>query len=297
MVEGASSIALRQNISQLTVGLTVVAFGTSMPEMVVNVISSYKGYNEVVFGNIIGSNIFNLYLILGIAGVIYPLTVTKNTVWREIPFSLVITIILLFLVNDQFIANKTDRLGLVDGFVLLGLFAVFVYYIIKNLRTEDLIDDVGHKQYSRQKTILMVFGGIAGLAIGGKLVVDNAVDIAHYYDVSEKLIGLTIVSAGTSLPELATSTIAAFKRKADIAVGNIIGSNIINITLVLGISALIKPLAYTTDLNVDMAVLLLGTMLLFFFMFTLTVKKLDRWEAVIFLVGAFAYLIFLFIRK
>jgi len=270
--------------------------------LVVNIISAGKGHDDVVFGNIIGSNIFNLFLILGVSGLIYPLSVRGNTVWREIPFSLAISLFLFFLINDQlFWGTGYNRSGTLDGFILLFLFMLFIMYVFFNLRKDkdknELLDDHEIKIMSLKKTILLIAGGILALAIGGNLVVTNAVNIAQRFDVSEKLIGLTIISAGTSLPELATTIIAAIKKKSDIAVGNVLGSNILNITLILGVSSLIRPLEYNTILNTDMYVLFGGTLLLFFFMFTLHTKKLDRWEAIIFVIGFVGYILFLFIRK
>ncbi len=302
LVEGASSAAKKLHVSELIIGLTIVALGTSAPELVVNAISSVEGHDDVVFGNIIGSNIFNLFLILGVSGLIFPLNVRGNTVWREIPFSLVISIVLFFLLNDGFfISGSQNGTTIFDGFILLCLFLVFALYIFYNMKKDknknELLDDHEIKILSSKKTILMMVGGIVALAIGGRLVVDNAVQIAEIFKVSEKLIGLTIISAGTSLPELATSVIAAIKKRPDIAIGNVLGSNILNITLILGLSSIIKPLSYNTVLNTDMYVLFGGTLLLFFFMFTLHAKKLDRWEAFVYVVGFIGYVVFLFIRR
>ena len=302
LVEGASSAAKKFKVKELIIGLTIVAFGTSAPEMVVNIISSYDGHDEVVFGNIIGSNIFNLFLILGVAGVIYPMSVRNNTFWKEIPYSFVITIVLFILVNDVLILQAdTNGLSRWDGFILLGMFGLFMFYIFKSLKNDNedpFVEEAQHLQELKNSTtIFYVLFGIVGLGFGGKLVVDNAVSVAEHYDVSQKLIGLTIISIGTSLPELATSIVAAMRKKSDIALGNVLGSNIFNITLILGISVFVKPLTYNPQLNIDFIVLFGGTALLFFFMFTLHTKKLDRWEAVIYVMCFVAYLIFLFIRK
>jgi len=302
LIDGASSAAKKFNISEIAIGLTIVAFGTSAPEMVVNSFSAMNHHDEVVFGNIIGSNIFNLFLILGISGLIYPMSVRRNTVWKEIPFSLVITLILFLLINDEMLyQTEKSQAALVDGIILLGLFLFFMYYIFKNLRHEDpdlFPDEIPeHKIHNNWKTTLLILGGVAGLGLGGHLVVNNAIDVAQHYQVSEKLIGLTIISAGTSLPELVTSAMAAIKRKSDIAVGNVLGSNIFNVTLILGLSALITPLQYNTAFNIDFIVLFSGIFLLFFFMFTLGIKKLDRWEAMLFIIIFVGYMVFLFIRK
>ncbi len=298
LVEGASSIALKLNFSELAIGFTIVAIGTSTPELVVSVISGIQGHNDVVFGNIIGSNNFNLFLILGISGIIFPMQLQRNTVWKEIPFSFGITLALLILVNVHLIFKQEFvGLGRIGGLVLLSLFAFFMFYIYKNLKKEGPPETDGIKLLSNTKTSLFIILGIAGLTYGGKLVVDNAIFISKNFGLSERLIGLTIISIGTSLPELATSVVAALKKKSDIAAGNVLGSNIINIALILGLSSLIHPIGFNTSLNADLGYLLFGTFLLFIFMFTLTIKKLDRWEAIILVVCFIAYLTFLVIRN
>ncbi len=298
LVEGASSIAKRMRLSELLIGFTVVAFGTSMPEMVVNLISNMDGYNDVVFGNIIGSNIFNTLAILGISGIIYPISIQRNTIWKEIPFSFAVTLVLFFLLNDgMFFGNAENVASRWDAFILMLLFVAFLYYLFRYLRKDIWSGDESIKELGVVKSVLYIFFGILLLAAGGQLVVDNAVKIAHYFSVSEKLIGLTVISAGTSLPEFATSVVAAIKKRADIAVGNVLGSNIFNITLVLGVTALIHPVQYDPVLNLDINVLLGGTLLLFIFMFTLTPKKLDRNEAILLVMLFTGYMIYLFIRK
>ncbi|ELR68952.1 Sodium-calcium exchanger [Fulvivirga imtechensis AK7] len=299
LVGGASSLARKFNISELAIGLTIVALGTSAPELVVNIISGTNGYSDVVFGNIIGSNIFNLFLILGVSGTIYPLVVQRNTVLKEVPFSLFITLVLFFLINDNIFGgegsiNESSR---IDGIVLMSLFGLFLTYVFFNMRSGTQAEESNIKTYGGWGTALRIIGGLVGLVYGGKLVVDNAVDIARAFEVSEKLIGLTIIAAGTSLPELATSAVAAYKRQADIAIGNVIGSNIFNILLVLGLSTLVSPLRYNASFNTDIYILLGGTLLLLLFMFTINKKKLDRWEAFLYLVTFIAYMVFLFIRE
>ncbi|WNB18457.1 calcium/sodium antiporter [Marivirga arenosa] len=300
MVSGASSFAKKFNVSEIAIGLTIVAMGTSAPELVVNLVSGSQGLDDVVFGNLIGSNIFNLFLILGIAGTIRPLIVQSETVWKEIPFSMGVVILLFILVNDQFFfGQEFNSAGYIDGFILLLLFVSFIYYVFYNVKNNNHILDMPDetKIYNHWVTLLMILGGITGLVLGGKLVVDNAVDIARSFELSEKLIGLTILAAGTSLPELATSAVAAYRNRADIAIGNVIGSNIFNLTFILGINSIVKPLNYNTQLNLDFYVLIGGSILLFIFMFTLKNKKLDRWEAILFLFTFLAYLTYIFIRK
>jgi cation:H+ antiporter len=298
LVTGASSVAKRFAISEMAIGLTIVAMGTSMPELVVNVISGNSGYNEVVFGNIIGSNIFNLFLILGVAGVIYPLTVQNDTVWKEIPFSLGITLIFFLLINDNFFSHSEQSgASTIDGIFLFGLFGLFLYYVYRSMKKGENLDVEPIQQISNKKSTIMVIGGIAGLAIGGKLVVDNAIDIAHNFEVSEKMIGLTIIAAGTSLPELATSATAALKKRSDIAVGNVIGSNIFNILFVLAISSMLNPIEFNTVMNYDIYLLIFGTAVLFIFMFTFSSRRLDRRESAFLLFCFVCYMTYIIIRK
>lgn len=304
LVNGASSLAKRFNVSDIAIGLTIVAMGTSAPELVVNIISgsveSEGGTNDIVFGNIIGSNIFNVFMILGISAVIYPLTVQRNALWKEIPYSLLCTFVFFILVNDQlFFGKEQNILSVSDSIILIGMFLLFLVYIFMNLTRNPEESDLEEIViYGSLKTTVMIVLGIAGLIIGGKMIVDNAVSIAKIFDVSEKLIGLTILAAGTSLPELATSAVAAYQKKSDLAVGNIVGSNIFNLLLVIGATGLIhSPLGYPTALNMDMYFVVLGTSMLFIFMFTFAKYKLDRSEGVIYLLGFMVYMYLLFERE
>ncbi len=301
LVNGASSLAKRFNASDIAIGLTVVAMGTSAPELVVNLISGAKGANDVVFGNIIGSNIFNMFLILGLAAVIYPITVQKNALWKEVPYSLAITVVFWVLVNDKlFFGAETNEASTIDGIILLALFLIFLVYVFLNMSnggSESTTDDEDIELYGSIKTTVLIVVGISGLAFGGQMIVDNAIKIAESFGVSQRLIGLTILAAGTSLPELATTAVAAFHKKSDLAVGNIIGSNIFNLLLVLGATAVFNaPLTFDTVLNTDLYIVMLGTVLLFLFMFTFNKYKLDRVEGGVFLLGFVAYMIFLFQR-
>ncbi|NIM17795.1 MAG: calcium/sodium antiporter [Candidatus Aminicenantes bacterium] len=297
LVNGASSLAKRMAVPEIVIGLTIVAFGTSAPELVVNVFSSISGKSELVLGNIIGSNVFNTLFILGIAGLIYPLEVQQNSVRKEIPFSLLAAVILFILANDYLIfKGEVNRVTRIDGLILLVLFGGFIYYTfglskIKPTYSHEI------KLYSLFKTWIFIIIGFAGLFLGGKLMVDNAVSIARKLQVSEKLIGLTIVAVGTSLPELATSAVAAFKKRYDLAVGNVVGSNIFNILFILGVSAQISPVHYSTAFNLDLYIFALGTLLLFAAMFTGKSRKLDRWEALILLVTYILYTIYIIVRK
>jgi cation:H+ antiporter len=299
LVAGSSSIARKYGISELIIGLTVVGFGTSMPELIVNVIASIHGEaGEIVLGNVIGSNIFNLLFILGISGLIAPLLVQGSTVAKEIPFSFLAIVVLMVLANDRFLFHsKSDMLGRVDGIVFLTFFCGFLFYIFRAARSDHHLQFESGKIHGSSQAAIRIVVGLAALIIGGKLMVDGAVSIAEAMKVSNKLIGLTIVSAGTSLPELATSIVAIRNGKADLAVGNVIGSNIFNILFILGISVLIRPVTYADDFNIDGWVLIVSTVFLFIAMFTGKKRKVDRWEAVLFLIAYLIYLIYLVYKK
>ncbi len=295
LVNGASSAAKKYGISNLAIGLTVVAFGTSMPELIVSLLSAINGKADASFGNVIGSNNFNLLFILGVAGVIYPLVVQRNTVKFEVPLSLLAAGVLFVLVNDGLLWGGTSNgLSRIDALILLVFFAGFLFYIYRTMKSSpDLEEGEPIKIYSMPMSIGMAVMGLVMLIGGGKLVVDSAISIAQSFGLSEKIIGLTILAAGTSLPELATSAVAAYRKNTDIAIGNVVGSNIFNIFFILGVTGTISPINYNTALNFDMMVLLAATVVLMIFMFTLNQRKLDRWEAFMLLAGYLAYTVFL----
>jgi cation:H+ antiporter len=299
LVDGASAIARRFNISDLVIGLTVVAFGTSTPELFVNIVASARGNTDIAIGNVLGSNISNVFLILGISAIIYPLSVSKGTVWKEIPFSLLAVITLGLMANDQVIdGDGSSLLTRIDGLVLLAFFTIFLYYSFSIAKAiEGLDEHVPAKATSFVKSILLVIAGLIGLTLGGKWIVDGAVTLAKSFGMSESLVGLTIVAVGTSLPELATSAMAAYKKNVDIAVGNVVGSNIFNIFFVLGISATIKPLPFQTKSNLDIAVVTVSSLLLFLFMFTGKKRSLDRWEGIVSLFLYGGYIALLIIKE
>ena len=295
LVNGASSIAKKNGISNLAIGLTVVAFGTSLPELIVSLFAAVDGKNDASFGNVIGSNTFNLLFILGISGLIYPLVVQRNTVKYEVPLSLLAAAILFFVVNDGLVfGSDTNTLSRFDSMILLVFFALFLYYIYRTMSSSNEVEEGEPiKIYGNGMAIGMILLGLAALIGGGKLVVDNAIEIAQHFGLSEKFIGLTILAAGTSLPELATSAVAAYRKNTDIAIGNVVGSNIFNIFFILGITGLVSPMEYSVAMNMDMYVLGASTVLLMVFMFTLNQRKLDRWEAAIMLVLYIAYTLYL----
>lgn len=295
LVNGSSSIAKKNGISNLAIGLTVVAFGTSMPELVVSFLSALDGKNDASFGNVIGSNNFNLLFILGISGLIFPLTVQRNTVKYEVPLSILAAAVLFLVVNDQMVwGAETNTMSRFDSVILLLFFGGFLLYIYRTMKnTSDLGEGGEIKIFGTGTAIGMVALGLAMLIGGGTSVVNSATLIATHYGLSEKLIGLTILAAGTSLPELATSAVAAYRRNTDIAIGNVIGSNIFNIFFILGITGLINPMPYNTMMNFDLYVLMISTIILMIFMFTLNQRKLDRWEAFMLLAAYIAYTVYL----
>ena len=295
LVNGSSSIAKKNGISNLAIGLTVVAFGTSMPELIVSLLSAIDGKNDASFGNVIGSNNFNLLFILGIAGLIYPLVVQRNTVKYEIPLSLLAAGILFLLVNDGLLwGGESNMLSRFDSIILLVFFVGFLLYIYRTMKnTNDFDQGEQIKIYGTGLAMGMIGLGLVMLIGGGTTVVNSATTIAKHYGLSEKLIGLTILAAGTSLPELATSCVAAYRKNTDIAIGNVVGSNIFNIFFILGITGFINPMPYNTAMNFDLYILGASTIILMIFMFTLNTRKLDRWEAFLLLISYFAYTIFL----
>ncbi len=297
LVDGASSIAKRLGISALVIGLTVVAFGTSAPELIVNIFASWSGNTDIAIGNILGSNIANILLILGISAVIFPLAVKKGTVWKEIPLALLAVIVVALMVNDTLLdGGSFSGLTRIDGFVLIAFFLIFLYYTFGISRVEAAnTSEVTIHRHSLPRACLMVGVGLIGLVVGGKLIVDAAVTLASNLGASEALIGLTVVAIGTSLPELATSAVAAYKKNTDIAVGNIVGSNIFNIFWILGVSAIINPLPFPPLMMRDVLMTIFATFLLFIFMFIGKRHTLERWQGVCFIfiyLGYISYLVF-----
>ena len=294
LVLGSSALARRFKISELIIGLTIVAFGTSTPELIVSIVAAAKGLNDVAIGNVVGSNIFNLLFILGISALILPLTVQRSTIIKEIPYSIVAAILLLILANDHLYTEKrANVITFIDGIILFAFFLFFMYYIFRNMKNDNPDIAVDKKPYGIWKILLLIIGGLAGLVLGGRISVINAVAIAHELGISERIIGLTIIAAGTSLPELATSAVAAYRRNSDIAVGNVVGSNIFNILFVLSASAFVNPLPYKLSFNTDITVLIGATMLLLFFTYTGKKAVIDRREGFLLMLGYIGYTVFL----
>lgn len=269
LVEGSSTLAAKLGVSPLVIGLTVVAFGTSMPELTVNILAAFSGTTDVAFGNVVGSNIANILLILGVAAMIRPLAVQHSTVWKEIPLSFLATLVLLALVARPLLdPGSAGMIARTDGIILVLFFAIFLSYVlelVRKNRSEKMEESVEIEKHSLPMVILMIAGGLAALVLGGKWVVDGAVAIATAFGISEYVIAVTVIAIGTSLPELVTSVVAAREGHADLAVGNVIGSNIFNVFWVLGATALIAPVPFPTHAAADLAVVGVATALLFVF--------------------------------
>ncbi|MDQ5885957.1 MAG: calcium/sodium antiporter [Patescibacteria group bacterium] len=298
LVRGASSLAVRLRIPALVIGLTIVSFGTSAPELTVNLASAFNSSPDLAIGNVVGSNIANILLILGICAFIRPLTVKSSTVWKEIPLALLGVVLLFVIGNDVLIDGVSyNVISRSDGIVLLSLMAIFMYYIVSMARSDKKeVENEGEEsitQYGVLMSILLISGGLIGLVLGGNVLVTEAVDIAKSAGLSEAFIGLTIVGVGTSLPELATSVVATRKKQDDIAVGNIVGSNIFNVFFILGLTAVITKLPFNAAASTDVLVAVGATALLFVFMFVFRKHKLTRLEGGVFLAVYLGYIVYL----
>ena len=296
LVDGSSKLAKKFHIPEIIIGLTIVSIGTSMPELFVSITSAIEGYPDMAVGNVIGSNLCNLLLILGLSAVIQAIEFKKETRLIEIPMTLFVTIILFVLCNIG-----TD-ITTGEGILLIVLFVLFIIYTIymgkkgEEFENKDVLVEVQtDKKYSTIKSIFWIILGIIGLKIGGDLVVNHSVTIAKALNISEKIISLTIIAIGTSLPELVTSVTAAFKGDSDIAIGNILGSNIFNILLILGVSSVITPIKYSVSYNNQILVLIIGTILLALFPFIGAKNKMTRTNGFAYLVIYAIYMIGLFI--
>ena len=286
LTEGAAAVARRMHIPEMIIGLTIVAAGTSAPELFVSVVSALKGTSDLAVGNVVGSNIMNTMLIVGVAAMVAPMTISKTTVKKDLPFTVGASMLLLFLAFDHF-------LGHVGGFLLLAAFALFMAYSIFRASGSEEQEDAPKEQLSAFKNTCYVLGGLLLLIVGSNVFVDHASNLALQMGVSEGVVGLTVVAGGTSLPELATTVVAARKGQSALAIGNVIGSNVFNILLILGLTATIHPLQIEGITTIDMAVMLLSVT--FVWLFAFTRFKVERWEGFVLLVGYLAYLTWLII--
>lgn len=296
LVDGSSSIARKYGISEFVVGMTIVGIGTSTPEMVVSFIASIQGNSDIAVGNIIGSNIANVFLILGVVALFSPIVFTKANIRRDIPLCLAASALLFFFGSDMLIFHRDQNIiSRPEGIIFLLCFAGFMIYSFKGPKdtTSDQPSGDNLKVKKMWLSILFVAGGLAGLIFGGQLFVNSGSAIASHLGVPDAFVGITVMAVGTSLPELAASLVAAIKKRGQMALGNIIGSNVSNIFLILGGSAVIKPLTMTNITMMDLSVLLLTSVLVFISAFTFKKKTLDRWEGSIFLICYIAYIWYL----
>lgn len=298
-VDGSAAVAKKFKVPSMIIGLTIVAMGTSAPECAVSVMASIKGSNAIAISNVVGSNIFNLIVVCGICALMQPLTVHLDTIKKEFPFSILVGVLLMVMCLDPLYGGSDYLLGRADGIILVVLFAGFIVYMVKSAlkarkNSSDIEEDDEIKEMSTIKCLVYIVGGAAAIVIGGDLVVDSATEIARVFGLSETLIGLTIVALGTSLPELVTSVVAAKKGQVDMAVGNVIGSNIFNILLVLGLASSISPMIVEYNAIIDMILLTVQSLIVY--LFVIKNKELRRPHGIIMLIMYGAYLVYICMR-
>lgn len=293
LVDGSSSVAKRFGISEFVIGLTIVGIGTSTPEMVVSFLSSLQGKADMAIGNIVGSNIFNTMMILGVTAMISPLVITRSNLKKDIPLNIIVTIILIVLgMNFTLFGQGKDQLCRIDGAILL---AIFVWYLWSSFKSDTADEEEGEgiKEYSILMSVILIIGGLAALIFGGRLFVNSATELAKMFGVSDKFIAITVMAAGTSMPELATCVVAALKGRGQLALGNILGSNISNILLILGGAALINPLSFNGMTHVDLGAVLLSSLFILASAYMFKKKQLDRFEGAALLLMEAGYMWYL----
>lgn len=296
LTDGSAAVAQRFRVPEFIIGLTIVAVGTSTPELVVSVLSAAAGNSDVAIGNVVGSNLFNVFVILGICALIRPLVLTRSNIRRDIPFGMAASLILLAVTSDRLIcAGAADRIGRIDGIVMLALYIALIWYTIRATKRPEAApaDANAKKPMALWLAIVMIAGGLAGLIFGGEMFLNKATELARRLGISESIIAITLVAGGTSLPELASSVVSLLKGKSEMALGNVIGSNIANILLILGVSATIHPLTMGGITMIDILMVVLSALLLFLTAFTFRRKQIDRWEGAIFLAIYVAYIWYL----
>lgn len=298
LVDGASSIAKRFGVSDFVIGLTIVGMGTSAPEMVVSFIGALQGNGDIAIGNVVGSNIFNVFMILGATALILPMDITPMNRKKDIPLNIAITLIFIALgMSRTFFGIGDDVLGRLDGAILLVLFAAYIYMCFRFDTANQTESNENEKVIKPTLAAVLIVAGLAGLVFGGRMFVNSATSIAKMLNVSDKLIAITILAGGTSMPELVTCIVAAFKKKGQLALGNILGSNVFNILLILGGSALIHPLSMAGMSYVDLGALLLSSLMIWASIHTNKKNQLDRADGLLLLILEAAYMTFLIIKK
>ena len=299
LVDGAAAIARRYHVSEYIIGATIVGMGTSMPELVVSVISGVEGHPEIAIGNVVGSNIFNVFLILGVTALMMPIKYTRSNIRRDMPLNIVFSLLVMGFCALGLYARGEYGLGRMEGFLLLACFTFYLWYSIRTDRKLNVVGDTEEQEMdlglynSMMVCVLSIIFGLGGLIFGGDMFVDSASAIARESGVSEAVIGLTIVAGGTSLPELVSSVIAVRKKKGQMALGNIVGSNIFNLLLILGVSSLVHPLSMGGITFIDWGVMALSALMVLLASFTFKKRVLDRGDAIIFLLVYVAYMAWL----
>ena len=296
LTDGSAALAQRFRVPEFIIGLTVVAVGTSTPELVVSVLSAIGGQSDVAIGNVVGSNIFNVFVILGVCALIRPVPLTAGNIRRDIPFGVLVSLLLLALAQDSlFCKTAADRIGRIDGVVMIGLYVALMWYTIRKTKRPETAAPTESSKAPMPGwlTAVMIVGGLAGLVFGGEMFLRSATSIARSLGISESVIAITLVAGGTSLPELASSLVSLFKGKAEMALGNVIGSNIANILLILGVSATINPLSMGGITVWDLLMVLLSSVVVFLAAFTFKRKAVDRWEGTLFVAIYIAYIWYL----
>lgn len=285
LTNGAVGLATKLGISQIVIGLTIVAIGTSMPEFFVSIVSAIKGTPDLAVGNIVGSNIFNVLLIVGVAATVAPIAIQRATVRRDIPIAIVASIILTFMMLD-------DNISRIDALILFAAFIAFIWITLRNSKNDANEKDAStEKVIPTWKSVLFIIFGLVGLVLGSNIFVDNASSLAHGWGISDAIIGLTIVAGGTSLPELATSAVAARKGDSGIAIGNVLGSNVFNILMILGLTGIISPMHIQNITYIDMAVMVISMAL--FWLFSFTKLRVERWEGCVLIACFLGYITWL----
>lgn len=285
LTNGAVGLATKLGISQIVIGLTIVAIGTSMPEFFVSIVSAIKGTPDLAVGNIVGSNIFNVLLIVGVAATVAPIAIQRATVRRDIPIAIVASIMLTFMMLD-------DNISRIDALILFAAFIAFIWITLRNSKNDaNEKDSSTEKVIPTWKSVLFIIFGLVGLVLGSNIFVDNASSLAHGWGISDAVIGLTIVAGGTSLPELATSAVAARKGDSGIAIGNVLGSNVFNILMILGLTGIISPMHIQNITYIDMAVMVISMVL--FWLFSFTKLRVERWEGCVLIACFLGYITWL----
>lgn len=292
LVDGSSSIAKRFGISEFVIGLTIVGIGTSTPEMVVSFLSSLQGKADMAIGNIVGSNIFNTMMILGVTALIAPMKITDSNLKKDIPLNIIVTLVLILLgMNMTLFGVGENALSRIDGIILLLIFAWYLWSSFTKDNTDS--EEEGIKEYTPAISAILIIAGLASLIIGGRLFVDSATALARMFGVSDKFIAITVMAAGTSMPELATCVVAALKGRGQLALGNILGSNISNILLILGGAALINPLSFSGMTYIDLGTLTISSIFILFSAYAFRKRSLDRFEGAILLLMEAGYMWYL----